>query len=69
VRQPEDYVVRAEKYEAEEREGAGSSAVAMIGAAQIFTIFFVTLGPLKLLGPFVQRTRGIDEATTRQIAW
>jgi hypothetical protein len=28
----------------------------MIGPAEIFTIFFVTLGPLKLLGPFAQRT-------------
>lgn len=41
----------------------------MIGPAEIFTIFFVTLGPLKVLGPFAQRTRGIDEDTTRQIAW
>jgi hypothetical protein len=27
----------------------------MIGPAEIFTIFFVTLGPLKLLGPFADR--------------
>lgn len=41
----------------------------MIGPAELFMIFFVMLGPLKVLGPFVQRTRGLDEATTRQIAW
>ena len=38
------------------------------GPAEIFTFFFVTLGPLKVLGPFVERTRGLDQATTRQIA-
>jgi multiple antibiotic resistance protein len=36
--------------------------------AQIFTIFFITLGPLKILGPFAQRTHGLDDATVRQIA-
>jgi multiple antibiotic resistance protein len=35
----------------------------------MFTFFFVMLGPLKVLGPFAQRTHGIDDATTRQIAW
>ena len=41
----------------------------MIGPAEIFTFLFVMLGPLKLLGPFVQRTRGLDDATVRQIAF
>jgi multiple antibiotic resistance protein len=40
----------------------------MIGPAEIFTLLFVTLGPLKLLGPFAQRTHDIDESQTRQIA-
>jgi small neutral amino acid transporter SnatA (MarC family) len=40
----------------------------MLGPAEIFTIFFITIGPLKLLGPFVQRTHGLDDATVRQIA-
>ena len=40
----------------------------MIGLGQIFTILFVTLGPLKVLAPFAQRTHGVDEATVRQIA-
>jgi small neutral amino acid transporter SnatA (MarC family) len=40
----------------------------MIEPAEVFTFFFVTLGPLKVLGPFAERTRDIDDATTRQIA-
>jgi len=40
----------------------------MIGPAEVFTIFFVTLGPLKMLGPFVQRTHDLDEATLRKVA-
>jgi multiple antibiotic resistance protein len=40
----------------------------MIGPGEIFTIFFVTLGPLKILGPFAHRTRGLDEAVVRRIA-
>jgi len=34
----------------------------------VFTLLFVTLGPLKVLGPFVQLTRDTDESTMRQIA-
>ena len=41
----------------------------MLGPAEIFTFLFVMLGPLKLLGPFVQRTRGLDDGTVRQIAF
>jgi multiple antibiotic resistance protein len=40
-----------------------------LGAGEIFTIFFITLGPLKLLGPFVQRTHGLDDGAVRQIAF
>jgi multiple antibiotic resistance protein len=40
----------------------------MLGPAEIFTIFFITLGPLKILGPFTQRTHGLDDAMVRQIA-
>ena len=39
-----------------------------IGAAEIFTIFFVTLGPLKILGPWMQRTSGLEEGAVRKIA-
>ena len=40
----------------------------MLGPAEIFTLFFVTLGPLKVLGPFAQRTRGLSDAAVREIA-
>ena len=41
---------------------------ALIGFGAIFTLFFITLGPLKILGPFAQLTRETDEATMRKIA-
>ena len=40
----------------------------ILGPGEIFTIFFIMIGPLKLLGPFVQRTHGLDDATVRKIA-
>ena len=40
----------------------------MLGAAEIFVIFFVTLGPLKVLGPFAQRTRDLPAAMVQQVA-
>ena len=40
----------------------------MIGPAEIFTLFFVTLGPLKILGPFAQRTHDLDDAAMRRVA-
>jgi multiple antibiotic resistance protein len=39
-----------------------------LGPGEIFTIFFITLGPLKIFGPFAQRTHGLDDPTVRQIA-
>ena len=39
-----------------------------LGPGEIFTIFFITIGPLKLIGPFVQRTHGLDDTALRQIA-
>ena len=41
----------------------------MLGTAEIFTFLFVMLGPLKVLAPFVQRTRGLDAAAIRKVAW
>jgi multiple antibiotic resistance protein len=41
---------------------------ALIGFGAIFTLFFITLGPLKVLGPFAQFTREADEPTMRKIA-
>jgi len=40
----------------------------MAGPGELFTLFFVMLGPLKLLGPFVKRTHGIDDRTVERIA-
>ena len=40
----------------------------MFGLGEIFTLLFVTLGPVKLLGPFVQETNKFDAATVRAIA-
>jgi multiple antibiotic resistance protein len=40
----------------------------MVGLGAIFTIFFITLGPLKLLGPFAQQTRSLDPVALRGIA-
>ena len=41
-------------------------ATALVGYGAIFTLFFVTLGPLKIFGPFAQLTREADEATMPQ---
>ena len=40
----------------------------MITPAQIFILFFVTLGPLKTLGPFAARTRGLPDERMRRLA-
>lgn len=36
--------------------------------AQVFTLLFLMLGPFKIVGPFLQTTKGADAATTRQVA-
>jgi multiple antibiotic resistance protein len=54
--------------EARSAESAPARGAPMVEPAQIFTFFFVTLGPLKAIGPFVARTRDVDPARTRQIA-
>ncbi len=43
-------------------------ASALIGLGAVFTLLFITLGPLKIVGPFVQLTREADEATMKKIA-
>ena len=40
----------------------------MVGATQIFMLFFLTLGPLKLLGPFARQTRDLSPAALRGVA-
>ena len=40
-----------------------------LSAAEIFTLLFVMLGPLKFLGPFVAGTRTLDDAAVRALAF
>jgi multiple antibiotic resistance protein len=40
----------------------------MLGLGALFTLFFVTLGPIKLLGPFAQQTRELTPSALRGIA-
>ncbi len=39
-----------------------------VSIPDVFLIFFLTLGPLKALGPFAQATRGADPASRRRVA-
>ncbi len=39
-----------------------------LAAPEVFTLLFVTLGPLKLLGPFARATRSIDAGELRGFA-
>jgi multiple antibiotic resistance protein len=41
----------------------------MLGAGEIFTLLFVTLGPLKLLGPFFAQTRGLEQSVIRRLSF
>jgi multiple antibiotic resistance protein len=40
----------------------------MLDASQIFTLFLVTLGPVKILAPFAQQTRDLEGPALRQLA-
>ena len=40
----------------------------MLGLGAIFTLFFVTLGPLKVLGPFAQQTQALEPAALRSLS-
>jgi len=40
----------------------------LVDLGQVFTYFFVMLGPLKALGPFAKLTKGVDEAAARKVA-
>ena len=42
--------------------------ISLVSYGQIFTLLFVTLGPLKIVGPFAHLTREADEPRMRQIA-
>src|SRR5262245_37839406 len=45
-----------------------SEADYALGVPKLFTLFFVTLGPIKLLGPFARATAGMTEAELRAMA-
>ena len=40
----------------------------LLGFGQVFTLLFVTLGPLKLLGPFVNLTHDMAAAAMKKTA-
>jgi multiple antibiotic resistance protein len=40
----------------------------MLGLGTVFTLFFVTLGPLKFLGPYAQQTHELDAAALRAVS-
>ena len=39
-----------------------------LGTFEIFVLLFITLGPLKMLAPWMQRTRDLDPAAERKVA-
>ena len=41
---------------------------ALLGLGVVFVLLFITLGPIKILGPFMQLTRDLDEARMKSIA-
>ena len=41
----------------------------MFTMSDIFILFFVTLGPLKAIGPFAQLTQGTEPGFRRSVAW
>ena len=43
-------------------------ASALLGIGAVFVLLFITLGPLKFIGPFMQLTRDFDEAKAKSIA-
>lgn len=45
------------------------SILTQVSIPDAFIIFFLTLGPLKAIGPFAKMTRGADQALRRSLAW
>ena len=45
------------------------SLLTQVSIPDAFIIFFLTLGPLKAIGPFAQATRGADPVMLRTLAW
>jgi multiple antibiotic resistance protein len=44
------------------------TAISTISLGKVFTYFMVMLGPIKLVGPFVRATKGMDAAECRRLA-
>ena len=45
------------------------SILTQVSIPDAFIIFFLTLGPLKAIGPFAQVTRGADPILRKTLAW
>ena len=45
------------------------SILTQVSIPAVFIIFFLTLGPLKAIGPFAKVTRGADPGLSRALAW
>ena len=43
--------------------------LSQISILESFILFFITLGPLKIIAPFAQLSRGADPALRRNVAW
>ena len=54
--------------QAQESVATTTQQVPSFSLGQMFTFFFLMLGPIKILGPFAQITRKADAALTRRIA-
>jgi len=47
----------------------GPEPMKSLSAGQIFLFFFLTLGPIKIIGPFAKTTQGADVWLAHRIAW
>jgi multiple antibiotic resistance protein len=61
-------VWRSEVRGSSDAESAAMTEPPVLGVSTIFILFLITLGPLKLLGPFAQQTRELDPVALRAIA-
>ena len=50
------------------QNAAGGGESVTFGLSEVFTFLFITLGPLKLIGPFAVMTRGREEAFKKRLA-
>ena len=41
----------------------------LVGLGAVFTLFFVMLGPLKILGPFATQTHDMEAGAMRKLAF